>query len=120
MRNCFRREHISPSRRVATRDHTGARLYGVVSTRVSLSRFHACWLDDIQTTQLFPLAAPVWQDARLMLPPEETGRQYCNLFTSEQLSPSDYEGQPTLLLAEVFARFPVALLSTRHEERTGT
>ena len=71
-------------------------------------------------TQLFPLAAPVWQDTRLMLPPEETGRQYCNLFTGEQLSPSDYEGQPTLLLAEVFARFPVALLSTRHEERTGT
>jgi (1->4)-alpha-D-glucan 1-alpha-D-glucosylmutase len=57
-----------------------------------------------------PLGEPVWRDTRLLLAPEEEGRQYRHLYTGEVLTVAAYEGGSALLLAEVLAHFPVALL----------
>jgi (1->4)-alpha-D-glucan 1-alpha-D-glucosylmutase len=59
--------------------------------------------------ELPPLGKGIWQDTRLLLPPEEAGRQYRNLYTGELLTVAD-KGGAALSLAEVLGQFPVALL----------
>jgi (1->4)-alpha-D-glucan 1-alpha-D-glucosylmutase len=54
-----------------------------------------------------PLGAAVWEDTRLLLPGVEPGRRLKNLFTGEELTAG--EGA-SVMAAEVFANFPVALL----------
>ena len=46
----------------------------------------------------------------LLLPGVEPGRRLRNVFTGEEVMTAEHEGQTTVLAAEVFASFPVALL----------
>ncbi len=57
-----------------------------------------------------PLGREVWQNTRLLLPDFSPQSRLRNVFTGEILTVSEQEGQPALLLAEVFGHFPVALL----------
>ncbi len=56
-----------------------------------------------------PLGPAIWQDTRVLLPAEEAGRQYRNLYTGEVLTVAE-KGEAALALAEVLGQFPVALL----------
>ncbi|HXG11105.1 MAG TPA: malto-oligosyltrehalose synthase [Gemmataceae bacterium] len=60
-----------------------------------------------------PLGREVWQDTLLLLPEIEPGRQLSNVFTGERLTAAERPGSSCLLLADVFANFPVALLLTQ-------
>jgi maltooligosyltrehalose synthase len=57
----------------------------------------------------------VWQDTRLLLPGEFSGRDWRNIFTGEYLARSEQDGQFYLAAAQVIAHFPVALLESRRE-----
>jgi (1->4)-alpha-D-glucan 1-alpha-D-glucosylmutase len=57
-----------------------------------------------------PLGHEIWGETRLLLPQEEAGRSYRNLYTGEVLTADEHEGRAALRLAEVFGVFPVALL----------
>jgi (1->4)-alpha-D-glucan 1-alpha-D-glucosylmutase len=57
-----------------------------------------------------PLGSEVWGKTRLLLPPLRGSRTYQNIFTGEVLAPEGPPGAPGPLLANVFGRFPVALL----------
>jgi (1->4)-alpha-D-glucan 1-alpha-D-glucosylmutase len=56
-----------------------------------------------------PLGALVWDDSRVVLPPE-SGRSFRNVFTGERLATAARDDQAGLALAEVLKHFPVALL----------
>jgi (1->4)-alpha-D-glucan 1-alpha-D-glucosylmutase len=62
------------------------------------------------------LGADVWEDTRLVIPFESTGRLYRNILTGERLVTSLWEGKTSFPLAAVLADFPVALLETFEEE----
>jgi (1->4)-alpha-D-glucan 1-alpha-D-glucosylmutase len=64
----------------------------------------------LASTNGLPLGAAVWQETRLLLPPEVATGSYRNLFSGEMLLPVQEEGRRSLALAEIFATFPVALL----------
>jgi hypothetical protein len=51
----------------------------------------------------------------LPLPEELTGRSWHSLFTSEKLAAVKRPGRPALAAAQVFGRFPVALLLDHSE-----
>ena len=60
-------------------------------------------------------AAPlgkVWEDSRLVMPMEIAGSHFHNIFTGETTQVMEREGKKTLLLEEVFAVFPLALLTS--------
>jgi (1->4)-alpha-D-glucan 1-alpha-D-glucosylmutase len=57
-----------------------------------------------------PLGQDVWQDTLLLLPEGVSNRRWRNLFTGESLKCLVRSDQMALLLADVFAHFPVALL----------
>ncbi len=57
-----------------------------------------------------PLGGEVWQDTQLMLPEDEQGRTYRNLFTGEALTVTANGDGASLALVDVLGRFPVALL----------
>jgi maltooligosyltrehalose synthase len=57
-----------------------------------------------------PLGAAVWNDTRLLLPGAEPGRRLRNLFTGEEVTAGEQDGRASVMAAEVFANFPVALL----------
>jgi (1->4)-alpha-D-glucan 1-alpha-D-glucosylmutase len=57
-----------------------------------------------------PHGAKVWSDTMLLLPEELGDRLWHSLFTGETLTAVAYQGRPALRAAQVFARFPVALL----------
>jgi (1->4)-alpha-D-glucan 1-alpha-D-glucosylmutase len=67
-------------------------------------------------TKLLPDAAGlphgpgVWSDTRLSLPEELARRSWHSLFTGETLAVEEYRGRHVLPAAQVFGRFPVALL----------
>jgi (1->4)-alpha-D-glucan 1-alpha-D-glucosylmutase len=63
--------------------------------------------------QELPLGEAVWQDTLLVLPPQEEGARYYNLFTGTELRPSERGGKQTLRLADLLADCPVALLLAR-------
>lgn len=56
-----------------------------------------------------PLGGEVWRGTRILLPAEARAARYRNVFTGEVLAPEWQEGG-ALLLAELLASFPVALL----------
>ena len=58
-----------------------------------------------------PLGEPVWQNTRLLLPADIASRDWCNPFTGESFVASRDDGQLSLGVAEIFAHFPIALLS---------
>jgi (1->4)-alpha-D-glucan 1-alpha-D-glucosylmutase len=58
-----------------------------------------------------PVGAEVWGKTRLLLPPELAGRGFRNLFTGELAVVADHGGAPSLPLAAVLGRFPVALFA---------
>jgi hypothetical protein len=66
-----------------------------------------------------PLGLEVWGKTALLLGPHLAGRSYHNVLTGEVLAPASARSQgtswgaPGLLLGEVLARFPVALLHAR-------
>ncbi len=54
--------------------------------------------------------AEVWKNSFIVVPIAETGVRYTNIFTSEMLNVYTHSEAKTLLLSEVFANSPVALL----------
>jgi (1->4)-alpha-D-glucan 1-alpha-D-glucosylmutase len=57
-----------------------------------------------------PLGGEVWGETKLLLPMEDVGRRYRNVYTGEVLAAGEHNGGAVLPLAAVFAHFPVALL----------
>jgi len=57
-----------------------------------------------------PHGRSIWGDTMLPLPDELAGRRLHSLFTGETLTATPHQGRPALAAAQVFARFPVALL----------
>jgi (1->4)-alpha-D-glucan 1-alpha-D-glucosylmutase len=57
-----------------------------------------------------PHGANVWGDTMLPLPQELANQSWYSLFTGEALTTVQHQGRPALPAAQVFARFPVALL----------
>jgi (1->4)-alpha-D-glucan 1-alpha-D-glucosylmutase len=57
-----------------------------------------------------PLGDVVWGDTLLLLPGVRLGQSLRNLYTGEILTPAPAQGLAALPAAEVFRRFPVALL----------
>ena len=64
----------------------------------------------IQQPESLPLGKDVWQDSFVVLPIEETGMKYRNIFTGEIITPVRHNETTALYLAEIFTNFPVALL----------
>ncbi|PKN13323.1 MAG: malto-oligosyltrehalose synthase [Deltaproteobacteria bacterium HGW-Deltaproteobacteria-4] len=60
--------------------------------------------------QGLPLGEKIWQGTQILLSPESSAASYRNLLTGEILHAVDGEGGWNLLLAEVLANYPVALL----------
>jgi (1->4)-alpha-D-glucan 1-alpha-D-glucosylmutase len=56
-----------------------------------------------------PLGADVWGDTRVRLPWATAGQSFRNVFTEERVVARQEGGHVSLHLAELFARFPVAL-----------
>ncbi len=57
-----------------------------------------------------PLGAEVWRDTRISLGGADPGLRWRNVFTGEVLTPAEQQGGLSLAAADLFARFPVALL----------
>ena len=66
----------------------------------------------ISDPHLLPLGAEIWGDTWLTLPSSPASQRYHNLFTGGSLVPVYREGAPMLALGEVFAKFPVACLTS--------
>jgi (1->4)-alpha-D-glucan 1-alpha-D-glucosylmutase len=62
-----------------------------------------------------PHGPKVWGDTMLPLPEGLGDRSWHSLFTGETLTAVEHQGRPALPAAQVFARFPVALLLDRAE-----
>jgi (1->4)-alpha-D-glucan 1-alpha-D-glucosylmutase len=84
-----------------------ARQQGQHELIVVAPRFLTHLIPDPQT---LPLGSQVWNDTWLALPADNLERRYHNLFTGEAVTPVGQHGKAGLLLGEVFANFPVALL----------
>jgi (1->4)-alpha-D-glucan 1-alpha-D-glucosylmutase len=52
----------------------------------------------------------VWQDTRVLLPEMEPGQPLRNVFTGEELTCENHQGQASLAAGALLAHFPVALL----------
>ena len=61
-----------------------------------------------------PLGKDLWHDTRLHLAAEDAGRGYRDLFTGKSFTVMEFDGVPSLPLADVFSHFPVALLDRTH------
>jgi hypothetical protein len=57
-----------------------------------------------------PLGIELWQGTRVVIPIENEGVRYRNVFTGETLEPKRQKGGGVLLLGDLLADFPVALL----------
>ncbi len=64
----------------------------------------------IQNEDGLPLGAAVWGDTRIIQSFDMTASRYRNIFTGEELSLNQHEGQQSLALADILLAFPVALL----------
>ncbi len=58
-----------------------------------------------------PLGPGLWGDTRLVLPREESGASYRNIFTAERVTVSPDGAAACLPLGEILASYPVALLA---------
>ncbi len=57
-----------------------------------------------------PIGEAVWEDTRVLLPPECAGSQFQEILTGRIVSPEHQEGKPSLPAAFVFEHFPGAIL----------
>ena len=64
----------------------------------------------IQQPESLPLGKDVWQDSFVVLPIEEAGMKYRNIFTGETVAIVKHTESTVLYVAEILAHFPVALL----------
>jgi (1->4)-alpha-D-glucan 1-alpha-D-glucosylmutase len=60
--------------------------------------------------EVAPMGREMWGETKLLLPMEDAGRRYRNVYTGELLAAGEHNGGAVLPLAAVFANFPVALL----------
>jgi (1->4)-alpha-D-glucan 1-alpha-D-glucosylmutase len=67
--------------------------------------------------KVLPLGSKIWGETMLPLPEELGNRVWRSLFTGETLRAVSHQGRAALPAAQVFARFPVALLLD-HEEQS--
>ncbi len=59
-----------------------------------------------------PLGWEVWGDSSITMPSEIVEKRFNNIFTGERVDVTGPDGQNRLMLGEVFANFPVAMLET--------
>jgi (1->4)-alpha-D-glucan 1-alpha-D-glucosylmutase len=64
-----------------------------------------------------PLGKLIWEDGLLVLPGFNPGRRLENVFTGEILVTSGWRGKATLNLVDLFANFPVALLTAQGSDK---
>jgi (1->4)-alpha-D-glucan 1-alpha-D-glucosylmutase len=57
-----------------------------------------------------PIGSEIWGKTRLHLPDDFGGRVFENIFTGERIAPKMIDGVTQLLMSDVLANFPVALL----------
>lgn len=66
-----------------------------------------------------PLGPQVWNETRLVLPPEFAGARFVNLLTGETVQATGDSSDVGLAVATVFSTFPVALLEIRPGSSVG-
>jgi (1->4)-alpha-D-glucan 1-alpha-D-glucosylmutase len=64
-----------------------------------------------------PLGEAVWEDTRLRVPGIDPQQTWRHVFTGEPVRMAMEDGQPTLVVAELLAQFPVALLMAQPDGR---
>ncbi len=84
-----------------------ARLAGDKAALVVIPRFLTRSLKSVKE---MPFGKRVWTDTGVTIPDEIPGDTYRNIFTGELVTEIKQDGKRKLLLGEVFASFPVALL----------
>jgi (1->4)-alpha-D-glucan 1-alpha-D-glucosylmutase len=87
-----------------------ARTYEDQRVIAVVPRLVAGLLPDADT---LPLGSEVWGNTGLLLPDALAGARYHHLFTGETLAESRINGRPALMMSEMFATFPAALLEAR-------
>ena len=61
-------------------------------------------------THVLPIGTKSWGDTRLVLPPDDPGRAYRNVFTGETVEPSGHGAKRGVAIAAILHTSPVALL----------
>ncbi|MBI2469714.1 MAG: hypothetical protein HYV59_00515 [Planctomycetes bacterium] len=64
----------------------------------------------MQLPERLPFGKDVWKDSHVVIPFEETGISYRNIFTGENVNTVRQNDLTVLYLSETFANFPVALM----------
>jgi len=64
----------------------------------------------IQQPEWLPLGKDVWKDSLVVIPFEEAGMRYRNIFTGETVTTMRHNESTVLCVSEILAHFPVALL----------
>lgn len=64
----------------------------------------------IQQPEALPFGKDIWKDSFIVIPFEEVGGKYRNIFTGEIVTVVSYKGATALFLSELFANFPEALM----------
>ena len=57
-----------------------------------------------------PLGKDTWKDTVIVIPYEESGRRYRNIFTGETVTTMRHNESTVLCVSEILAHFPVALM----------
>lgn len=90
-----------------------ARRYQSEVAVIAVPRFCACLL---QCEPRLPGASETWHDTRIELP-ETAVMSFRNLFTGDSLHPESANGIAAFSAAQLFADFPVALLTSVAESQ---
>jgi len=61
-------------------------------------------------THEIPLGTEVWRDSSVVIPSEIVEQRFRNIFTGEKVDASERGGKNRLILGQIFANFPVAML----------
>ena len=84
-----------------------ARRFGDSVTLIAVPRFLTKL---IQQPETFPFGKEVWRDSFMVIPFEDAGARYRNVFTGEIISIESHKGAIALFLSDIFMNFPVALM----------
>jgi len=57
-----------------------------------------------------PLGTAVWGDSSVGIPSEIVERRFSNIFTGEKVNAFERDRKNRLILGQIFANFPVAML----------
>jgi (1->4)-alpha-D-glucan 1-alpha-D-glucosylmutase len=90
------------------------RRHGERAAIVAVPRLIARLLGDSHEA---PVGEDIWRDTRLRVPGLDAQRTWRHVFTGELVRPTMQDSQPTLAVADLMARFPVALLIAIPEEQ---